>query len=85
MAESNAYFTAIIRRNLATPLNIQEQPLKVVLHKIVLRNFTKFTAKHLYRTLYFHKIARNVLVEFAEFFGTSFYREPAEAATGGVP
>ena len=34
-----------------------EQPFTVVRHKIVLKNFTKFRAKHLYRTLYFDKVA----------------------------
>ena len=34
----------------APPLNVQNQSLKVVLHKIALKNFTKFTAKHLSRT-----------------------------------
>ena len=34
-----------------------EQPFTVVRHKIVPKNFTKFRAKHLYRTLYFDKVA----------------------------
>ena len=34
----------------AAPLIVQKQPFKVVLHKIVQRNFINFTAKHLYRT-----------------------------------
>ena len=34
----------------ATPLIVLEQPFKVVLHKTVLKNLTKVTAKYLYRT-----------------------------------
>ena len=39
------------------PLNFQEQLFTTGLHKIVLENFIKFTAKHLYCTLYFDKVA----------------------------
>ena len=34
----------------AAPPNVQEPPFKFVLHKTVLRNFTKFAANHHYRT-----------------------------------
>ena len=39
------------------PLNVQEQPFTIVVHKIVLKNFTDFTAKDLYWTFYFDKFA----------------------------
>ena len=32
------------------PLNVQKLPCEVILYKIVLRNFKKLTAKHLWRT-----------------------------------
>ena len=39
-----------------TALKVREQPFTVVLPKIVLKNFIKFTAKYLYRILYFKKV-----------------------------
>ena len=39
-----------------TSLNVQKQAFPVVLHKAILRNFTKFTAKHLCHTVLFDEV-----------------------------
>ena len=38
-------------------VNIKKQPPEVFCEKVVLRNFTKFTGKHLCQSLFFNKVA----------------------------
>ena len=65
---------------------------KLFYKKDVLRNFTKFTGKHLFQSLFFNKIAgfkpatflkkrlwhRCFLVNFVKFQKTLFYRTPLD-------
>ena len=73
-------------------LNIffQKQPPEVFCRKDVLRNFAKFTGKHLRQSFFFNKIAglrlatllkkrlwyRCFPVDFVKFLKTPFYRTP---------
>ena len=58
---------------------IQNQPLKVLCKKGVLKNFTNFTGKHLCQSLFLIKLKKKLshrcfLVNFAKSLGTLFYR-----------
>ena len=72
-------------------LNINKQPPEVFLRKGALRNFAKFTGKHLCQRLLFNKVAgirpatllkkrhrrRCFLVNFAKFLRTPFLQNPS--------
>ena len=54
-------------------MNKQKQPPEVSIRKAVLRNFTKFTGKRVYQSLFFNKVASGVFpVNFLKFLRTSF-------------
>ena len=61
---------------------VQKQPLEVFCKKVVLRNFAKFTRKHLRQRLFFNKIAGRLAillrtcfpVNFAKFLRTLFLK-----------
>ena len=54
-------------------MNKQKQPPEVSIRKGVLRNFTKFTGKRVYQSLFFNKVASGVFpVNFLKFLRTSF-------------
>ena len=66
----------------------QKQPPEVLFKKGVLRNFAKFTGKHLCQSFFFNKVAglrhrwhRCFPVNFVKFPTTLFYRTPPVAAS----
>ena len=52
----NVHAVVAISRNSRFCLFVFKQPLEVFCKKIVLRNFAKFTGKHLYHSLFFNKV-----------------------------
>ena len=72
--------------------------LEVLCKEGALKNFTKFTGKHLYQSLFFHEVAglrpaslskkslwhRCFPVNFVKFLRTHFYRKPPMVAFIGV-
>ena len=44
------------RKPKSISVNIKKQPPKVFWRKSVLRNFAKFTGKHLYQSFFFNKV-----------------------------
>ena len=73
-------------------VGLQKQPPEVAYRKGVLRNFVKFTGKHLCRSLVLNKVAglrpvtllkkrlwhRCLPLNFTKFLKTSFYRTPLD-------
>ena len=55
---------------------IQRQPPEVFCKKGVLKNFTKFTGKHLCQSLFFNKVAEYRCFPVKIFQNTFFYRTP---------
>ena len=55
---------------------MQNQPRELFYKKGVLRNFTKFTGKHLCQSLFFNKVAQVFSREFCEISKNSFFTEP---------
>ena len=56
----------------------QKQPPEVFLGKGVLRNFAKFTGKHLYQSLFFRLWHRYFPLNFAKFLRTPFPKNTSE-------
>ena len=57
----------------------EEQPLKMFCKKYFLRNFAKFTGKHLCQSLFFNKVAGS-----AKFLRTTFLTERLRATASKV-
>ena len=57
ITEHTVFYNDQFCLNLVLLSKLRKQPLEVFCKKAVLRNFTKFTGKHLHQSLFFNKVA----------------------------